>query len=219
MATIPRTEKLWSASDLKKIKPLIDTKLIEILQHGYDHKDLGPNRFECQEPSIVPKLREGKKILEDFFGEKILGFVPPHNRMCRQVVDWLMLEKMFALNLVSVKRWDRPFHPTFLKALLGRIYYWKLHEMEYPEIVNHPSGYWEIGAHSLIPSTTRSELSRKLNFVHKKKIPFVLNTHYWELLLKNSQGERLIDVLKGIVEEARFLGFQFVRARDLCQPS
>ena len=179
---------------------------IEIMQHGYDHcygvEYKGKIEFmdkktrenlkeeknykylpECiyKSPSQLEKdLKEGKEILEDTFGIKIKVFVPPGNALSADAVKIIAKLGMHISGIIE-RTMNRPLSFRTILNYTKRIY-WKLRfNHPYPFVMDYGT-HKELTAYALTPSTNFKRLLSTYELCLKVKAPFVLATHYWEVL-------------------------------------
>ena len=187
--------------------PYVRKGQVEIMQHGYDHGYyietpkttffLDKHNKECIQSNelikFIPEccaknkntlerdLLAGREILEDTFGIKVKTFVPPSNGLTVEsadIINWMGMNISGTITNKINRRIDRYTIAIILKKLL-----WKsIHSgVSYPKLMKY-SNHMELTGHAFTLSTNMENFNEQLNFCVNHNYPFVLATHYWELL-------------------------------------
>jgi len=201
----PLNEPLKSLNENQELvcflQNLLKENKVEILLHGYSHeykKIRGKWVAECIWKSgkqLREEIMKGKRYLENLLGVRIKVFVPPSNRINSRGIQ--VIEEA-GMNLSGILGpWgDRPFSLAYLTAWARRWSYWLLHKGPYPYVLDLGK-HKELVAYSLTPSTDWQKLIKRLELCARIGAPFVVATHYWELIeypQLHQQLRQLIDL-------------------------
>jgi hypothetical protein len=139
-------------------------------------------------------LRLGKEILEDTFKTKVRVFVPPGNALSKGAAEIVANLGMNISGIIE-KKFNRPVSLRSIINYAKRIY-WKIkYNRPYPFIMDY-GAHKELVAYAFTPSTELGKLSKIFEFCKKKKAPFVLATHYWEILRDSKLRENFYSFLE-----------------------
>lgn len=207
------------------LKGHIRNNNVEIMQHGFEHtyaikrakkyevigksiremydkKNIKPYLYpECfykKNDILMNEIKLGKEILEDTFNIKIKDFVPPSNllsRECSKIValNGMNISGMIKRNMNRVAN----FH-TIRNYILKNL--WKLIKKEtYPYILKYKD-HKELAANTLGSATNIKKITNKFEKYQAKDKPFVLATHYWELI----DNSTIKDLLYSLIEKGSF---------------
>jgi len=193
---------------------------IEIMQHGYDHvygvkyngkiefldknvrEELRDYKNYCYLPECLYKsslelekdLKEGKEILEDTFKVKVKIFVPPGNAISKESVK-IVAKIGLHISGIMEKSMNRPINVRTL-INYGKRIYWKLkYNLPYPFVMDYGT-HKELVAYALTPSTDLDWFYRVFKFCREVRAPFVLATHYWEILRDNKLKKNFYSFLE-----------------------
>jgi hypothetical protein len=189
---------------------------VTIALHGYTHQDY-PNGSEFQaSPDPERRVREGLAHLERILRTRPSIFVPPHNALSKRA---LTAVSAAGLNLLGSFLSFRPSMRAWDGATLGN--WWRVRRFRsatgrsrtdrfvYPFVLRY-SRHAEFGCHSLVPSTTLSDLVEGFEEARRLGGDFCLATHYWEV------DARMKDVLRRFLDHAgRVPTVSFVPAEAL----
>lgn len=184
---------------------------IEIMQHGYTHETVeGVYEFKkkSEKSDLFKQAKRGLNYLESFFG-KINVFVAPHDSISNHGIK---VVESLGLNIIRSKG-SRNFiwRPLYITALTKMVIHRLKHRDRYlapayPYVVNfgmHKEAY----SHRLV--NDKELLKKWLYFSAKKRGNFILVNHL------HDKDEKLKEVLFFLIEEAKTLGFSFVKANEL----
>jgi len=83
----PDQDRPLSSAKADRLRPALQSGLLEVAQHGYSHRSVRACRLAGESEFMgVPRevqranIMKGKALLEGFFGRPILSFCPPFNR-------------------------------------------------------------------------------------------------------------------------------------------
>ena len=212
---------------------------IEIMQHGFDHsygvyfkgekyfltKDIREYMIrynvenyqylpECvfkSEEELKTDLKLGKELLEDTFKVKVRVFVPPGNALSKESVNIVAKLGMNISGIIE-KRFNRLFS---LKSVLNyaRRVWWKIrYNKPYPFVIDYGT-HKELVAYAFTPSTDFRKFLGIFEFCMKQKAPFVLATHYWEILGNKTLGKKFFSFLWEL-QNVEFLFLSQILDRD-----
>ena len=205
------------------------------MQHGYDHiygvkyngkiefldKNVREKLKKCKSYQYLPEclyksaselekdLKEGKEILEDTFKVKVKVFVPPGNAISKEGVK-IVAKLGLHISGIMEKSMNRPINVRTLVNYAKRIY-WKLkNNLPYPFVMDYGT-HKELVAYALTPSTDLDRFYKVFNLCKKINAPFVLATHYWEVL----RNGFLFAELKNFLAAVNLASIRFVR--EICE--
>jgi hypothetical protein len=180
---------------------------VDLSLHGFTH--------EYKEfPAIIPELkwksatlveRELKVAISNYkksFGKDIKSFVPPSNALSAEtaavIARWGLnisgvIETDFNRSL-TISSFFNYCYKIFYKAVTGRTI---------PYVLDYRS-HKELTYHNITPNANVDEVYRALEFCSRKNLPFVLSSHYWELL----DDSDLMTEHRKICHTALDLGYQ-----------
>lgn len=215
---------------IEYLKPYIMSNQVEIMQHGYDHGyfvEYNNDSFfldekvreligsstdikyipECcakQKEQLRRELSKGRTILEDSFGTKIKVFVPPSNGLTSDAAEVINDMGMNISGTVTSKlnrKKDIHLYMAVIKKLMWRTLY---KDISYPKVMKY-SNHLELTGHSFTPITDKVNFRRQLDFCNSRNYPFVLATHYWELLENENLKTDLNEIIYGQLTEKNIL--------------
>ncbi len=164
---------------------------IDILLHGYSHeyqlrerKWLAEMKWKssCQLKEEIPK---GKKHLEDLLGINISVFVAPNNSIGKKAISVIEDLRMNYSGIIGV--WDRKVNLRYIHNFIIRWGFRVTKKVQYPGIMNY-------GKHKELNAYTIDNYERLIYEYHickKRKVPFVIYTHYWQLN-KDEKAKKLV---------------------------
>lgn len=154
---------------------------------------IGEYRWKRYEQLLI-ETKIGKEYLEDIFKTKIKVFVPPSNDISREGVRAVSENRLNLVSSISIREINRPLTIyTFInwaKNVLWRLVYGR----KFPFVMNYGT-HKEVFAHGFTPDIRLENLIREFNFCYRKKAPFILSLHYWEI---NSRKEMKRDFFRFI---------------------
>jgi len=210
---------------------------IEIMQHGYDHaygvyleekkkefltKDVreymrvtGVRNYkylpECIFKSVEElknDLRLGKEILEDTFQVKVRTFVPPGNALSKEAVK-IIADLGMNISGIIERKFNRPLSVRSVMNYVKRIIWKMRYNRPYPFVMNYGT-HKELVAYAFTPSSNYEGLIEALNFCRRKRAPFVLATHYWEVLRDGKLRKKFFSFLGELEVDRVLLLYQVI---------
>ena len=143
-----------------------------------------------------------QELFSEYFGCEVNTFVPPSNGIAKDVST--VLDKL-GVNASAVieLNFNRSIDAYSLCNYLLKIYY-RLFTGQTVPIVLRYRRHKELAYNNLTPSADVDKIYKSLEYCNKKRLPFVLSTHYWEL----NQNSYLKRELENIYKFALSLGYQ-----------
>ncbi|MGB9735994.1 MAG: DUF2334 domain-containing protein [bacterium] len=196
---------------VEMLKYYTEKKLVEIMMHGYNHiykvsmskresslvpadkKYLDEIRAQKKNKKLYwvgeyrwgtykelsYKTKQGKEYLESVFGTKITVFVPPSNQLSTNGARAVIETGMNISGIINLNK-DRSFNYAYVKNWFKRWIYRLIHGIPYPYPLNFGT-HSELVAHAFT-HLVDIKAFKKLIDQTPEDAPFVLATHYWELL-------------------------------------
>ena len=137
------------------------------------------------------QLKNGKQILEDTFGMTVKTFVPPSNALRPKAVE--IVESM-GMNISGTitSRFNRTVDFYSVMVYLQKaMWRFRGYEIPYPYVMKYKE-HMELPGNTFTPSMNRKKFEESYIFCKHNCQPFVLATHYWELL-SNVELRRYFD--------------------------
>lgn len=182
---------------IRYLKEEIEKSHFEILMHGIHHqyyyKDGWiPEMCYLSYKEIDEQITHMRKYLETIFNQEINIFVAPSNSMNKdtfRVLDEIGMDTMYILS----KHFDHPFSFRYLLYYLCRNIKRIVKKTNYQGVL-----YYKNHKELMVYPLDKEDLiwNRYLE-CKKRKIPYIIYTHYWEL---NSSKEKKI-MLENIVHK------------------
>jgi len=108
----------------------IEKKYFYLALHGFDHKYLFKKNLyigEClwkKEETLNKELKNGKKYLEQLFGQKLEVFIPPDNAISQKCINALLDLNINKINsTLSLRTINRRLSFKYLSNFLKRLFY------------------------------------------------------------------------------------------------
>jgi hypothetical protein len=196
------------------LKEKIESGDVNILMHGYSHKDqIGGFEYETG-MDLHNKTKKGKKYLEQIFNTQINTFVPPHNSMSRNGSSAVIEQGMNILASFSHRPNERPMSYRNIIEFTHMVKLYLLHgnNIRNPKVFNMGS-HLEFGCHHFLESTNIEEIFHAMDFSQNYCLDsgyFGLATHYWELSPVDMRAK-----LMKIIEYANYKEWDFCKADDI----
>ncbi len=144
---------------------------------------------------LKKETKEGKIYLEDILHTKIKVFVPPSNDISIDGIKAVVENKLNISGQIYLERFNRPINFWSIRNWLIK-FWWKLiYGNIYPYVMNYKT-HRELCTYGLVPGVSLEQLKEQFKFCLKFKAPFVLATHYWELL----KNRNLIDIYNNFLK-------------------
>lgn len=162
---------------------------------------IGEYRWKRYEQLLI-ETKIGKEYLEDIFKTKIKVFVPPSNDISREGVRAVSENRLNLVSSISIREINRPLTIYTFINWAKNVLWMLVYGRKFPFVMNYGT-HKEVFAHGFTPDIRLENLIREFNFCYRKKAPFILSLHYWEI---NSRKEmkrdffRFIEYTEGKVE-------------------
>ena len=171
---------------------------IDILLHGYSHeykllkkKWIAEMKWKSGN-QLKKEIAKGKKHLEKLLNISISVFVAPNNSIDRKAMSVLEELQMDYSGIIGVG--DRKLNLRYIYNFIVRWGFRIIKKIQYPCIMNY-------GKHKELNAYTLDDYERLIYEYHickKKKSPFVIYTHYWQLNT-NDKSKKLIEQIYNYV--------------------
>lgn len=178
----------------------------DCLLHGYSHEYrlqgkqwIAEMKWKSKD-QLKKDLTEGKQHLEMLLGIPIFVFVAPNNSIDQKAISVIEELKMDYSGIIMYH--DRNINLRYIINFIKRWSFRVLKKIQYPGILNY-------GKHKELAAYTVDDYERLVYEYHvckKKKVPFVIYTHYWQL----NRDEKVKRLLKKIYKYAKNDGAQVV---------
>jgi len=220
------------------LKVEIEKGLVEIMMHGYNHLyKVGINRKNdmlvpadkkhLNKIKTLPnnkklywigeykwgtynelsyKTKQAKEYLESLFDTKVRVFVPPSNQLSSDGASAVIKAGMNISGIIGLTK-DRPLSYSYVTNWIRRWSYRIIHGIPYPYLLKFDK-HTELVAHAFTHLTDIKEF-RKLIDHTPEDAPFVLATHYWELLQYPALLKSFYDIINYVQSNGysiKFLG-------------
>ena len=177
----------------------------DILLHGQSH------RYVFKDCVRIPEMRQDKPLigedwlstiavekeyLESLFGYKISVFVAPSNVISKSNLRSVVSNKLNFSGIVPIK-FERE---VTIKNLLNYMKRWMIravNRLPYPGVMTY-SDHKEINACVV---QGYDYLMTMFDYCCKKKLPMVINTHYWHLRDNPDEREMVIRFIKDAISK------------------
>lgn len=192
------------------LKHGVNTKKYEILLHGSTHQNKKINDRWVSEmiykdkTMILEELTKGKAYLEILLNCRIKVFVAPYNQINTKAI--LAIEKLGMDYSGIIHHRDRPINWKYIKNYLFRWTYRVFTGVNY-------GGILDFGRHKELiayPLGDFEKLKRLYQLCKANNNPFVICTHYWDII----KNEKTRNCLKSIVTYALEDGADLVKLSD-----
>lgn len=179
--------------------------------HGFSHEYKEVNgtwlpEMLWKDPSqIQQEVGEGKKHLENLLSTEIDVFVAPSNKLNEKTITALEQQHLNLSGIIGKSR-DRKLDGKYIRNYLHRTVYKMRYNIPY-------GGIYKYNAHKELyayPIKSEEYLMRIYHLCKAQNLPFVVYTHYWELL--NNPEKK--DILRKIYEFAMSDGAKLVPVSD-----
>ena len=185
----------------KYLREKVKNGRFDILLHGYSHeyKKLNnvwiPEMLWKPEKQLEKELSVGKKYLENLFEHTIKIFVSPNNKIDRKGIK--VINKL-GLDLSGIiAHNDRPVEIKYLMNYVYRWMYRSIYGIQYGGLLDY-RGHKELTAYSV---DTFDRLRYEYEMCKENKNPFVIYTHYWNLLRNNDEMEKLRKIVLYVLND------------------
>lgn len=199
--------KVWQNHELlqyinhRKSRSEVDI-VLHGLTHEYQFSDRVVAELKWKDPKIAEvELETAIKSFRQHFGKEIKSFVPPSNALSRDVARIIAAKGLNISGVIEVG-FNRPVSVHSIINYICKISYKLITRRTIPYVLNYGS-HKELTFYNLTPSSNIDELYNSLYYCARKKLPFVLSTHYWEL----RDNESLRIHLHNLVNTALDLGY------------
>ena len=220
------SKKIYPIGDNKELVNFIKVhrskKNIDLVLHGIHHT------YNIKRFKIIPELvnfkddfncslKEAKEYLDDLFGVDINIFVPPSNTMGKEISKTLIRENWNLLNYPGIRRNTRSLISIRHQyARIKRLIHFLIYKID----MTNPlvwKNRWEIGAHTLTPSTDLGKLKKAFLLALNRNHPFLMATHYWEhkAILPDNPSKTQYDLLIEFLDFIKKYNIKPITANDL----
>jgi hypothetical protein len=210
--TIKR-RKFWENLELNNyLKNRIYKNEIDVVMHGFTHeysKEAVPElKWKDAELARI-QLIDAFNDFEKYLHKKIKTFVPPSNALSSEIAKVICSH---GLNISGVieKNFNRPINIYSMCNFIRKVSFKLTRGFTIPYVLNYGS-HKELTFYNLTPSANINKLNRELAYCAKFNLPFVLTTHYWELL----KNPKLLNELDLLTDKALSLGYEPVFLDDV----
>lgn len=169
----------------------------EILLHGINHEykkidgEWVPEMLFKKENELIEKIKEGKEYLNKTFDTDIKVFVAPSNAIDKKGIIAVENSNLNFSGIIRHK--DRPFSLKYCISYIKRWSYRAITGLQYGGVLHYEK-------HDELIAYPRSSFEHMLNEYEtckKHGHPFVIFTHYWEILRNKDEREsikKIIDI-------------------------
>lgn len=202
------------------LKEYIKKGQVEIMLHGFDHsyylkKDnlrgmlltkKIKEKNKGKKIKIIPELEfkdyiqlkeeisKGKRILEETFGIKIKTFVPPSNTLKKEAVKAIIENDLNISGIIGRKINRLLTFKTLINYIIKNSH--KIFKgYTYNKVLNYTT-HKEIASFTIAKKTNYKKYTENMSKLILSDEPFVLATHYWELLEDKEMYEYFKEVIK-----------------------
>lgn len=170
----------------------------DVLLHGYSHEyrqvsgEWKAEMIWKSEELLSTELQIGKKHLEEVFSKKIRVFVAPNNSIDSKAIRVIENLGMDYSGIIMHK--DRDLSLKYCVNYIKRWAFRLLHKIPYPGVLDY-------GKHKELVAFTLDDYERLIfeyEQCKKRGQPFVVYTHYWQLL-KNDDGRKILEKIYNYV--------------------
>jgi len=133
---------------------------------------------------LKKETKVGKEYLEDLFQTKVTVFVPPSNDISKEGVKAVSECGLNISGAMLLSKFNRSLSKYSIENWVLK-FWWRLkYDRGYPYVMNF-GNHKELCGYGLVPGISYEELKEQFEFCKKVDAPFVLATHYWEVLENN----------------------------------
>lgn len=173
----------------------------DLLLHGYSHeykwddnKWIAEMKWKSLD-QLNKELPNGKIHLEKLLGTSISVFVAPNNSIDEKAISVIEELKMDYSGIIGVR--DRKINLKYVVNFSKRWGFRLIKKIQYPGIMNY-------GKHRELNAYTIDDYERLIyeyKICKKKKVPFVIYTHYWQLNTDEKAKKLLEKIYNYVVED------------------
>lgn len=170
------------------LKRKISDNAYSAMLHGFSHeyKEVNgvwqPEMIWKDSKVIQCEVFEGKKHLNELLNTDIDVFVAPNNRINEKTIDALEKNNLNYSGIIGKAR-DRRIDAKYIKNYIHRAAYKAKYDIPYGGVYKY-NGHNELYAYPII---SEEYILRVYNICKEQDLPFVVYTHYWELLADNDK--------------------------------
>lgn len=195
----PRYNALDRNKELVEFLKLeMENKRYEILLHGINHEykyngdEWIPEMLFKDENQLYDEIEQSKSYLNSTLGTDISIFVAPSNMINRKGIRAIERQNLNFSGIIRHR--DRDFSIQYLKNYIKRWSYRAFTGLQYGGVLKYPK-HKELIAY---PVSSIENMMKEYEYCKKYNNPFVLYTHYWELI----NNDETKDKIKYIVDMA-----------------
>ena len=190
----------YKVAENRKAKPVLATKdNLDRLRKNKKGTELiwfGEYSWKSYE-QLKRETKEGKEYLEDLFHTKIKVFVPPSNDISKDGVKAVSECGLDISGTMYLRKFNRPVNYLSVKNWFLK-FWWRIrYNKVYPYVMDYGT-HKELVAYGLIPQINFDWLNTQFKFCEELEAPFVLATHYWELLLNQEMHHNFKSFINSI---------------------
>lgn len=154
---------------------------------------LGEYRWKTYS-QLSEETKIGLEYLEDVLMTKIEVFVPPSNDLSKAGAKAISERQLHISGSMRLKEFNRSISSTAINNWLKKAI-WKLRfgSTYFPDVLDYAT-HKEIDAVSLVPDADRQSAKNALLQSKEMEKPFVIATHYWEVLNNEPMITRLNEI-------------------------
>lgn len=166
---------------LEYLKDQYKQGTVDILLHGYSHeyqlhdkKWIAEMKWKSSD-RLKKEIPMGKDHLEKLLGIDISVFVAPNNCIDEKAISVIEDLQMNYSGIIGIG--DREINLRYLSNFVRRWGFRAIRKVQYPGVMNY-------GKHKELNAYTVDNYERLIYEYHickRKKTPFVIYTHYWQL--------------------------------------
>lgn len=182
---------------VKHLQEGVNFKKYDILLHGYSHEykrinnKWVPEMLWKSDEDILTQIAEGKVYLENLFGTTISVFVAPNNAIDQKGIKVIEKLRMNYSGIIYFR--DREISKKYIKNFSIRWVYRFIKKIPYGAVLDY-------GKHKekyAYPLSSIERLKREYHLCKIINTPFILNTHYWDIIKEPSKSifEDIIDYI------------------------
>lgn len=183
------------------LKDKIKEEKYEILLHGINHEykyngeEWIPEMLFKDEMELTNKIRESKEYLNSIFDTDIKVFVAPSNMINKEGIR--AIEKS-NLNFSGIIRHrDRDFSIQYLMSYIKRWSYRAFTGSQYGGVLHYPK-HDELIAYYV---SSFDDIMKDYENCKRHNHPFILYTHYWELLRSEDERNKIRKILDVAIKD------------------